>query len=106
MDTTPVSFRLENELWTRYSAAAQAQGLPLATYLRRRLGQEDERESELASLRRAVELAMSNPADPGTPAITPGALVEMLLLLRSLVTPQKAAIAQKEVERRGFEIWR
>jgi hypothetical protein len=37
MDSTTVGFRLKNDVWARYSAEASAQGLPLATHLRRRL---------------------------------------------------------------------
>ena len=108
MESTSVSFRLENDVWARYSAAAQARGVTLATYLRRRLERQDQLESELASLRHAVEHAASNGSAAGTgkASIAPGALVEMLLLLRSLAGPQKATVAQKEVERRGLETWR
>lgn len=107
MESTPVSFRLENQLWARYSAAAQAEGVSLATHLRTRLERKDRLECELGSLRHLIEQAMSTTKQGfGKPLITPGALLEVLLLLRTLVGPQKAAIAQKEVERRGLEVWR
>jgi len=108
MRSPTVGFRLSNEAWARYSAEAQAQGVSLGSHLRRRLEQQDQLESELAALRRAVERSVAGPAtaNGGTPSLSPGALVEMLLLLRSLVGPQKAAVAQKEVERRGLETWR
>ena len=108
MESTSVSFRLENDVWARYATAAQTEGLTLATYLRRRLEQQDRLESELASLRRAVEHTTrgGSPTAGSKGSIASGALVEILLLLRSLAGPQKAAVAQKEVERRGLETWR
>ena len=104
----PVPIRLSPSVFERYSAEATALGQGLSAYLRERLEQQDRVESELAALRRAVERTAAGlaPANGGTTSPSPGALVEMLLLLRSFVGPQKAAIAQKEVERRGLETWR
>jgi len=106
MESTTVGFRLSNDVWARYSAEAQAQGLTLATYLRRRLEQQDDLCRELADLRRSIDLATTFPASghSGPPA-PPGATLEILLLLRSLVAPQKALVAQKELARRGIEVW-
>jgi len=107
MASTTAGVRLNSDVWARYSAEAQAQGVTMGTYLRRRLEQEDRLEGELAALRRAVE---RKPPEPATTAgvagaFPAGALVEVLLLLRFLAGPQKAAIVQKEVERRGLETW-
>ncbi len=108
MDTATVGVRLSGDVWTRYSAEAQALGVSMGTYLRRRLEEQDRFAAEIAALRVAVE--RSGPARTPGPSeaspIAPGAMVEVLLLLRSLVGPQKAAVAQKEVERRGLETWR
>ncbi len=109
MESTQVHLRLSNDVWARYSAQAQAQGVALGTYLRKRLEQPDHfLDGELAALRRAVEQAAvaSAPARGAASPFPPGTLVEVLLLLRSLAGPQKAAVAQKEVERRGLETWR
>lgn len=61
----------------------------------------------LAALRRCSQ------AEPGigqrnalAPECSPGTLVEILLLLRLLAGPQKAALAQAEVHRRGLETWK
>jgi len=108
MESNTVGVRLRKDVWIRYSAAAQARGTPVATYLRERLEQQDRLENELAALRRAVEHAATVPvpsAGSGS-ATSAGAVVEVLLLLRSLAGPQKASVAQKEVERRGLEVWR
>ena len=106
METTTVYCRLSREIWARYSAEAAAQDVPLGTHVRRRLEEHHDLLDELAALRLAVERAPTSPAATREPSISPGALLEILLLLRSLVSPQKAAVAQKEVERRGLEIWR
>jgi predicted DNA-binding protein len=104
----PVPIRLSPSVFERYSAEATALGKGLSTYLRERLEHQDRLESELAALRRAVERSATGPApaNGGTPSLSPGAFVEMLLHLRALVGPQKATVAQKEVERRGLETLR
>lgn len=114
MKSTMVGFRLNREVWTRYLAAAEAQGVSLATYLRGRLEQQDQLqehqrqlERTLAALHRAVEQSASaraaGPAQSQT--VAPAVMVEMLLLLRSLAGPQAATVVQKEVERRGLKSW-
>jgi hypothetical protein len=105
--SVPIPIRLDPEVWERYSAEASALDMGLSTYLRQRLQKSDELLGELAALRRAVERATATVAAPApaAPAVSPGTLIEILLLLRSLVGPQKATVAQKEVERRGYESW-
>jgi hypothetical protein len=108
MESTQVHLRLSNDIWARYSREAESHGVALGTYLRKRLEQPHQfMEEEVAALRHVIEHAVvtSAPAS-GTSTLPPGAIVEMLLLLRSLVGPQKAAVAQKEIERRGLETWR
>ena len=106
METTTVYCRLSREAWARFSAEAAAQGVPLGTHVRRRLEEHHDLLDQVAALRLAVERAPTSPAAGARePSVSPGALLEILLLLRSLVGPQKAIVAQKEVERRGLEIW-
>jgi len=107
MSSTHVSVRLSSDAWTRYSTEAQARGVALGTYLRQRLEEQDRLVAELA-LRAAAEhdaAAREQPAASDPPSDS-GTLVEVLLLLRSLAGPQKSAVAQKEVERRGLSSWR
>ena len=107
MGSTTVGFRLTSDVWTRYSAEAEAAGVPLATHLRRRLEQQDGVIAELASLRSVVERGPGGrTATSRELPLPPGGLLEVLLLLRVLAGPQKATIAQREVERRGLEVWR
>lgn len=107
MSSTHVSVRLSSDSWTRYSAEAQTRGVALGTYLRQRLEEQDRLVAELA-IRAATEQGASSrePPTPTTSTSDSGTLVEVLLLLRSLAGPQKSAVAQKEVERRGLSSWR
>ena len=107
MSSTKVNVRLSTDAWTRYSAEAQARRVALATYLRQRLERDDRLIAELA-IRAAAEHGASAREEPAAsaPASDSGTLVEVLLLLRSIAGPQKSAVAQKEVERRGLSSWR
>jgi hypothetical protein len=107
MSSTHVSVRLSSDAWTRYSAEAQTRGVALGTYLRQRLEEQDRLVAELA-IRAATEQGASSREPPASTASRSdsGTLVEVLLLLRSLAGPQKSAVAQKEVERRGLSSWR
>jgi hypothetical protein len=107
MSSTHVSVRLSSDVWTRYSAEAQARGVALGTYLRQRLEQQDRLVAELA-IRAAAEQSASSrePLESTGSTADSGTLVEVLLILRSLAGPQKSAVAQKEVERRGLSPWR
>jgi hypothetical protein len=107
MSSTHVSVRLSSDAWTRYSTEAQARGIALGTYLRQRLEEQDRLVAELA-IRAAAEHDASAREEPTASATASdfGTLVEVLLLLRSLAGPQKSAVAQKEVERRGLSAWR
>ena len=107
MSSTKISVRLSAGAWARYSAEAQARRVALATYLRQRLEEQDRLVAELA-IRAAAEQAASSrePSASSASASDSGTLVELLLLLRSLAGPQRSAVAQKEVERRGLSSWR
>lgn len=105
MPSTHVSVRLGRDAWTRYSAEAEAHDLALGTYLRRRLERQDEfLENELALRSRLGAPASANAAGPRC-SVPIGLLVEMLFILRQIVSPQKSAIAHSEVKRLGFETW-
>lgn len=97
-----VHFRLSHEAWARYSTQAQALEMALGTYLRLRLEQQDEfLAGELAKLKLAAQ-----PPPAAKPDHDPlsGTLLQMLILLRMLVGPEKTRIASKEAERRGFTV--
>ena len=63
---------------------------------------------EIVAIRAAAEQGASSrePTASSVSATDSGTLVELLLLLRSLAGPQRSAVAQKEVERRGLSSWR
>ncbi len=108
MGTATIGVRVGRELWTRFNVEAQALGVSLGTYVRRRLEEQERLAANLDVLRAAVERGAAN-APPSTAALPPlleSAIVELLLLLRQIAGPQKSLIAQKEVERRGLASWR
>jgi hypothetical protein len=97
-----VHFRLSHEAWVRYSSQAQAHEMALGSYLRLRLEQQDEfLAGELAKLKLAAQPAPS--ARPDHDPLS-GTFLEMLMLLRMLVGPEKSRIARKEAERRGLTV--
>lgn len=106
MAKVAVGIRLEREVWERHSAAAQSLGLPLGVYLRRRLEEHDQTTSVLADLKSMAERAPSGAEGPSAANLRMALLIEMLLMLRQLAGPQRALMAQKEVERRGLGSWR
>jgi hypothetical protein len=103
--STHVSVRLSQDAWTRYAAQAEAHDLPLGTYLRRRLEQQDEFiENELALRSHRARTAASEAAAQKC-SVPIGLLVEMLFLLRGLANPQRSAMVNSEVRRLGLETW-
>ena len=104
MNSTKVTVWLSSDAWTRYSIEARSRHVPLATHLRERLEQQ-ERIIADAVVRTAVECSATPPGARAAPAGDQGILIEALLLLRSIAGPQRSAVAQKEVERRGLPSW-
>lgn len=98
MKPAHVHFRLSHEAWVRYSSQAQAHEMALGTWLRLRLEQQDEfLAGELAKLKLAAQPAPATKPDP-----LAGSILEMLMLLRGIVGPEKSRMARKEAERRGL----
>jgi hypothetical protein len=106
MASVPVGIRLSREVWARHSAAAQGLGLPLSVYLRQRLDAQDGTAAALAELQATLNGRAAAPAASNEPNISPGLLVELLLLLRQIAGPQRVGLAHKEVERRGLDVWK
>ena len=102
MNSTKVTLRLSSDAWTRFSIEAQARRVALATYLRQRLDEQDRLVAELAIQAAAEQSAAAREEPAGRQPPESGTLVEVLLLLRSIVGPQKSAMVHKEVERLGL----
>jgi hypothetical protein len=107
VNSTKVTLCLSTDVLNRFSIEAQGRRVPLATYLRQRLEEQDRLIAELV-LRAVAEQSASSPASPSTtsPASDSGTLVEVLILLRTVAGPQNSVMAQKEVERLGLSSWR
>ena len=109
-----VKMRLDREKHAIYEAEAAARGLPLTTWLRRRLeladalyGQLRNLQYELTSLRLAVgRLEEQGDQRPVAEGGQDGALLaETLLLLRALATPAHVQMVQAELRRAGLAAW-
>jgi hypothetical protein len=97
----PVSLRLSDEKWRMYSDQAQAAGMGLSTYLKRRLEHGDEIAEQLASIRRVIQATAA-----ASPAEAPdGLLIEILLLMRSVVGDAKLNVVHSELRRQNLPIW-
>lgn len=112
----PVNLRLGIDQKRQYEDDAVRRGMPLTTYLRRRLEQGDQVSEQLAELRRLIVDAQSGPAShedsrAGEAASDPSAvpstamLVEVLLLLRSAVGEDKLRLVHGELRRQGLAVW-
>ena len=108
----PIQLRLQPEKQYFYQEEAARQGKPLASYLRERLDNNDEKleainnlKREVMSLRLMVEDIIAT--SQNTPSNNDNAnptLFEMLLLLRQLSRPEHLKIAQGELQRLGFKV--
>jgi hypothetical protein len=108
MESVTVAFRLKYDDWIRHSEDAQRRGMALGSYLRFRLEERDQLAAEVAQLRTLLLAVGPHPgpeAEKSQP-IPPETFLEMLLMLRALAGPQKALMAEKEVERLGIESWK
>ena len=106
-NTATIGVRVRRDLWTRFNVEAQALGVSVGTYVRRRLEDDESLTAKLDVVRAAVERGTKASAPAAAlPPLLEGAIVELLLLLRQIAGPQKALIAQKEIERRGLPAWR
>lgn len=110
----PIKLRLSVEKQQQYEDEAAGRGMPLATYLRRRLEQGDELAEQITELRALIEdgfarvegQGRTRPADAAAPAgIEPAILIEALLLLRSVVNEGKVGVVHGEMRRQGLPIW-
>lgn len=124
-----VGIRMDRERKALYAERAAAAGIDLSAYLRRRLEQGDDVLAEITTLRRAIERlpissAANSRADPenstellqrldkieqllaSTAAVGASPVqIETLLLLRSVVPPQKRNEIDHDLVRLGLAPW-
>ena len=109
-----VKMRLDREKHAIYEAEAAARGLPLTTWLRRRLDLADELHGQLRNLQyelTSLRLAVGRLEEQGDqrPAAGEGPdgalLAEALLLLRALAAPKHVQMVQAELRRAGLAAW-
>jgi hypothetical protein len=111
-----IPIRLTEEKWDYYSDRARQEQIGLSTLLRRRLEQGDDVATRIETLgHRLDEIAASSRSQPEIkhqphPAsssgnLDDGMLLETLLLLRAVVSPEKLGMVQAEVNRQGLPVW-
>lgn len=109
-----IKMRLDREKHAIYEAEAAARGLPLTTWLRRRLDLADELHGQLRNLQyelTSLRLAVGRLEEQGDqrPAAGDGPdgalLAEVLLLLRALAAPKHVQMVQAELRRAGLAAW-
>lgn len=105
MSTVAVGIRFEREVWARHSAAAQARGLPLGTYIRQMLEEHEQVATALADIRASLERSVGEKGESSVPPALQGAILEMLLMLRMHAGVATAKMARAEVERQGLMPW-
>lgn len=98
----PVSFRLSAKAYSRYQAEAHQLGMGLSAYLRMRLDSDDGVSEQISQLR----LALLDQAASEFPGNTPApVMLELLLLLRRLVSPADLRSVHQELTRLGSTPW-
>lgn len=100
--TSPTTLRLDTHKKQEYEALAANQGIGLSTYLKNRLEQEDFILEELEGIKRSIEmlsLSIENPDSTNTNEGDKSIQIETLLMLRSIVSPDKRKIISSEMER-------
>ena len=91
--TEPVTIRLSTEKRFLYESEAASRNQSLRTYLRERLEQ-----SESLSHQPSTSPSPSSPHEQGI-------LLEILLILRYLVTPEKLNLVRKDLKRLNIPTW-
>ena len=112
--TTPVQVRLSLEKRLQYEDEAAQRGLPLSTYLRKRLEDGDRINESLAALRimmvegfSNIESALKNGQHSQVSGkdFDYGMMVETVLSLRKILKPLDMNMIHKELKRQGLNVW-
>ena len=113
-----VNVRLSPEQHFFYQQAASYHGLSLSTYLRQVLEQSNslsDQSSQLQHLISQLSPGQTQGSNPSPPSTTEHPsplrseqdviLLEMLLILRTLINPDKLAMVRHELQRLGLSYW-
>lgn len=82
--------------------------MPLSSYLRQRLEEQDYLLDSMERIRREIFGFMAYGGEPGrrhSDADSHGIMLEVLLLLRTIAGPQRQYAVSAEVERQGYPVW-
>ena len=98
--TDLITIRLPPEQRLLYEAEAARRGQSLSTYLRERLEKSESSSPELQNLQDLLKNL-----SPSSASHDQGILLEMLLLLRYIASPEKLNLVRRDLKRLNIPIW-
>jgi len=96
--TNPINIRLSAEKRFLYETEAAQRGQSLGVYLRERLEQSETSSHELQKIHDLLKNLTSSSHDQGI-------LLEILLILRYLVSPEKLNLVRRDLKRLNIPVW-
>lgn len=102
-----IRLRLPEQTHLFYKAQAALHHLPLSTYLRQRLEEQDKSQQQLEVLEQQLtkieKSIVHDGSSPSSDSIF--LLYEIILLLRTIVNPGNRRMVHSELERQGIPVW-
>jgi hypothetical protein len=98
--TNPINIRLSAEKRFLYEAEAAHRGQSLGVYLRERLEQSEASSHELQKIHDLLKNLTSSSSSHDQ-----GILLEILLILRYIASPEKLNLVRKDLKRLNVPVW-
>ncbi len=98
--TNPINIRLSAEKRFLYETEAAHRGQSLGVYLRERLEKSESSSHELQKIHDLLKNLTSSSSSHDQ-----GILLEILLILRYLVSPEKLNLARRDLKRLNIPVW-
>jgi hypothetical protein len=98
--TNPINIRLSAEKRFLYETEAAHRGQSLGVYLRERLEKSELSSQELQNIHDLLKNLT-----PSSSSHDQGVLLEILLILRYLVSPEKLNLVRRDLKRLNIPIW-
>ena len=99
--TNPINIRLSAEKRFLYETEAAHRGQSLGVYLRERLEQSETSSHELQKIHDLLKNFTSSSSSDDQ-----GILLEILLILRYLVSPEKLNLVRRDLKRLNIPVWK
>lgn len=98
--TNPINIRLSPEKRFLYETEAARQGQSLGVYLRERLEQSEASSHELQKIHDLLKNLTSSSSSHDQ-----GILLEILLILRYIASPEKLNLVRRDLKRLNIPVW-